>query len=75
MLISGLDKDADHYLVLGRHVTQQVGDIRRNPFGIAFQQAAERVGAKITLDNFEASIVQVKKDDLVSFLESLRMCL
>lgn len=43
----------------------------RNRFGIAFQEVANSTQARIRIDSFEATVVEVRKDDLAGFLESL----
>ena len=43
----------------------------RNRFGIAFQEVAGSTHARIRIDAFEATVVEVRKDDLAGFLESL----
>ncbi len=40
-----------------------------NWFGNAFQQAIEETGVRVKADSFEHCVVEVKKDDLLSFLE------
>ncbi|KAH6586220.1 hypothetical protein BASA50_000685 [Batrachochytrium salamandrivorans] len=75
VLVACLDKDASHCLVIGRSETQHVGEAHKNPFGLAFQSAAERIGVELKHDSFEASAVYVEKDDLSSFLENLQMAL
>ncbi|KAA8914495.1 CDC45 family [Sphaerosporella brunnea] len=45
----------------------------RNHFGIAFQDVANSTQARIRIDSFEATVVEVKKDDLAGFLESLSL--
>jgi hypothetical protein len=42
-------------------------------FGLAFQTAAEESGAAARHDRFDTSIVEVKKDDLTSFIECLHL--
>lgn len=42
-----------------------------NRFGQAFQEVIERTGARVRIDSFEHSVVEVKKEDLAGFLESL----
>jgi hypothetical protein len=42
-------------------------------FGLAFQTAAEESGAGAKHDRFDTSIVEVKKDDLTSFIECLHL--
>ncbi|KAI5803312.1 CDC45-like protein [Peziza echinospora] len=43
----------------------------RNRFGIAFQEVANSTNARIRIDSFEVCVVEVKKDDLPGFFESL----
>lgn len=47
--------------------------IRLSRFGLAFQTAAEESGAAAKHDRFDTSIVEVKKDDLTSFIECLHL--
>ncbi|KAJ8606170.1 hypothetical protein MRB53_041177 [Persea americana] len=42
-----------------------------NRFGQAFQDVIERTGARVRIDSFEHSVVEVKKEDLSGFLEAL----
>lgn len=43
----------------------------RNRFGIAFQEVATSTNARMRIDSFESCVVEVKKDDLPGFFESL----
>ncbi|KAK9321878.1 CDC45 family [Lipomyces orientalis] len=43
----------------------------RNSFGIAFQQVAQQTHARVRIDSFESSVVEVRKDDLTGFLEGM----
>lgn len=42
-----------------------------NRFGQAFEDVAQATGARITIDSFESSVVEVRKDDLSGFLQAL----
>jgi cell division control protein 45 len=42
-----------------------------NRFGLAFQETVEQTGARVRLDSFEHSVVEVAKEDLGRFLENL----
>jgi cell division control protein 45 len=44
-----------------------------NRFGIAFSEAVDETGARVRQDSFEHCVVEVKKEDLSGFLESLSM--
>lgn len=43
----------------------------RNKFGNAFQEVVEDTNARVRIDSFEHCVVEVKKEDLSGFLESL----
>ena len=45
----------------------------RNRFGNAFQEVVDETGARVRIDSFEHCVVEVKKEDLSAFLESLSM--
>jgi cell division control protein 45 len=42
-----------------------------NKFGNAFQEVVSETSARVRIDSFEHSVVEVKKEDLGGFLESL----
>ncbi|KAK5998341.1 Suppressor of nda4 protein [Cladobotryum mycophilum] len=44
-----------------------------NKFGSAFQEVVSETSARVRIDSFEHSVVEVKKEDLGGFLESLSM--
>lgn len=56
----------------GAHESRSRGH-GRNRFGNAFQEAVEETGARVKVDSFEHCVVEVKKEDLSGFLESLSM--
>lgn len=43
----------------------------KNRFGNAFEEVAQETNARVRIDSFEHCVVEVKKEDLGSFLESL----
>ena len=43
----------------------------KNRFGNAFEEVAQETNARVRIDNFEHCVVEVKKEDLGGFLESL----
>ncbi|MCJ1259501.1 hypothetical protein MMC24_007339 [Lignoscripta atroalba] len=45
----------------------------KNRFGNAFQEVIEETNARVRVDSFEHCVVEVKKDDITRFLESLSM--
>ena len=52
---------------------EQVKGFGRNKFGNAFQEVVEETNARVRIDSFEHCVVEVKKEDLAGFLESLSM--
>jgi cell division control protein 45 len=44
-----------------------------NRFGQAFQEVVEETGARVRIDSFEHSVVEVRKEDLGGFLEALSL--
>lgn len=51
----------------------QVRGYGRNKFGNAFQEVVEETNARVRIDSFEHCVVEVKKEDLTGFFESLSM--
>ena len=47
--------------------------VGRNRFGNAFQEVVDETNARVRIDSFEHCVVEVKKEDLSGFLESLSM--
>lgn len=52
---------------------EQERGYRKNRFGNAFQEVVDETGARVRIDSFEHCVVEVKKEDLSGFLESLSM--
>lgn len=52
---------------------EKVKGFGRNKFGNAFQEVVEETNARVRIDSFEHCVVEVKKEDLAGFLESLSM--
>jgi cell division control protein 45 len=52
---------------------ERVKGFGRNKFGNAFQEVVEETSARVRIDSFEHCVVEVKKEDLGGFLESLSM--
>lgn len=46
---------------------------RLNTFSVAFQQLANTSGAKVRIDSFDSSVIEIRKDDLPPFLEKLTL--
>ncbi|KAF1977630.1 CDC45-like protein [Bimuria novae-zelandiae CBS 107.79] len=52
---------------------ENVGKNGRNRFGNAFHEVVGETGARVRMDNFEACVIEIKKEDLSGFLERLSM--
>ncbi|KAI9320750.1 CDC45 family [Dichotomocladium elegans] len=70
-VISSFDEEHDSFLVVANTGAPSFGDVRKNPFGLAFQKAANKSRARISFDSFETSVLQIHKNDLDHFLENL----
>lgn len=46
---------------------------RLNTFSVAFTQVANTSGAKVKIDGFDSSVIEIRKDDLSPFLEKLTL--
>ncbi|OBA23225.1 CDC45-like protein [Metschnikowia bicuspidata var. bicuspidata NRRL YB-4993] len=46
---------------------------RLNTFSVAFQKVAATSGAKVRINSFDSSIIEIRKDDLSPFLEKLTL--
>ncbi|KTB23770.1 Cell division control protein 45 [Nakaseomyces glabratus] len=80
MVLASLDEATDTYLVAGLAPRYPRGlDMLQNRkpilnnFSMAFQQITAQTGAKVKIDNFESSIIEIKKADLSPFLEKLTL--
>ena len=80
MVLACLDEDTDTYLVAGLSPRYPRGldNLKKkepilNNFSMAFQQITAQTGAKVKIDNFESSIIEIRKDDLSPFLERLTL--
>ncbi|KAK0547551.1 DNA replication initiation factor cdc45 [Tilletia horrida] len=72
-VVAALDESRDMFVVVGLTGAPDVGDTRSNKFGLAFQDAASKSGSVTIHDNFETSIVEVKKADFGGFIELLHV--
>ena len=67
---SNSDGDSDSS---GDDMQRKRKTIGRNRFGQAFQEVVEETGARVRIDSFEHSVVEVKKEDFSGFLEALSL--
>lgn len=56
----------------GRETTMDF-TTRLNTFSVAFQKVAANSGAKVRINSFDLSIIEIRKDDLSPFLEKLTL--
>lgn len=54
-------------------LNQKSATARLNTFSVAFQQTASSSGAKVRIDSFDSSIIEIRRDDLSPFLEKLTL--
>ncbi|SCU86208.1 LANO_0C07096g1_1 [Lachancea nothofagi CBS 11611] len=80
LVLGSLDTSTETYLVAGIAPRYPRGmdklEARKpllNNFSVAFQQIAAETGAKVRIDNFESSIIEIKREDLSPFLEKLTL--
>ena len=69
----GSDSSSDEESDEEEDEKSQVRGFGRNKFGNAFQEVVEETNARVRIDSFEHCVVEVKKEDLAGFLESLSM--
>lgn len=72
-VLAALDKTRDVYIVIGIVGAPDYGDVGRNRFGLAFQEAATSSGARMRNDRFDSSVLEVKREDLLAFVETLHL--
>ena len=65
---SGSDSDSEDEVMAERRKRRGYG---LNRFGQVFQEVVEETGARVRIDSFEHSVVEVRKEDLGGFLEAL----
>ncbi|CAI4047451.1 hypothetical protein SUVZ_12G1580 [Saccharomyces uvarum] len=80
MVLASMDESTDTYLVAGLtpryprgldtiHTKKPI----LNNFSMAFQQITAETDAKVRIDNFESSIIEIRREDLSPFLEKLTL--
>ncbi|KAL6945306.1 hypothetical protein ACO0QE_002756 [Hanseniaspora vineae] len=79
LVLAAFDPTTDTYLCTGmapkypRGLALQKKEPLLNNFTVAFQLIANETGAKVRIDNFETSIIEIRKEDLSPFLERLTL--
>lgn len=72
-VLAALDAPRDVFTVVGIVGAPDYGDVSKNRFGLAFQDAAHLSGAHMRNDRFESSVLEVKRSDLMPFVEALHL--
>mgnify|MGYP001762558596 FL=1 len=72
-VLAALDAPRDMFVVVGIVGAPDFGDVSKNRFGLAFQEASTSTGARMRNDRFESSVLEVHRDDLMEFVEALHL--
>ncbi|PKI85569.1 DNA replication initiation factor cdc45 [Malassezia vespertilionis] len=72
-VLAALDASRDVFVVVGLVGAPEYGDTSRNRFGLAFQEACTASGARMRNDRFDASVLEIKREDLLLFVEALHL--
>ncbi|KAI7902091.1 CDC45 family [Cokeromyces recurvatus] len=71
IVLSSLDEKHGTCLLVALTGAASFGEIRKNKFNMAFEEAAENTKARISFDSFDPSIIQVLDADVEHFIEAL----
>ncbi|PWN48542.1 CDC45-like protein [Violaceomyces palustris] len=72
-ILACLDPARDTFLVLGQTGSPHFGDVAPNRFGLAFQDAAAKSGARVRHDRFETAAIEVRRGDFGAFVEGVHL--
>ncbi|KAI0807423.1 CDC45-like protein [Fomes fomentarius] len=70
-VVACLDEKTGTYIVVGVTGAADFDDVRKNEFGLAFLDAKERCNARTRHGTFDTSVLEINKEDLKIFLETL----
>ncbi|OSD08699.1 CDC45-like protein [Trametes coccinea BRFM310] len=70
-VLACLNEKTGTYIVVGVTGAPDFDDVRKNEFGLAFLDAKERCNARTRHGTFDTSVLEINKDDLKVFLETL----
>lgn len=77
LVVATFDESTQLYLVLGmspRKAREDTTvDTTYNVFGQIFQQVATQIKARVRVDAFESAVIEIAKEDLSRFLETLAL--
>ncbi|KAH9951948.1 CDC45-like protein [Amylocystis lapponica] len=71
LVVACANERAGTYIVVGVTAALDFGEVRKNEFGLAFLDAKERCNARTRHGSFDTSVLEINKDDLKVFLETL----
>jgi len=71
LVVACLNEKESTYIVVGVMAALNFDDIRKNEFGLAFMDAKERCNARTRHGTFDTNVLEINKDDLKVFLETL----
>lgn len=73
-VLCALNASRDIYLVVGLIGSADFGNVERNRFGLAFQDAIRKSGSRSRNEGwFDTTAVEIRKEDLSSFVEQLHL--
>ncbi|PBK87573.1 CDC45-like protein [Armillaria gallica] len=70
-VVACLNENTSSYLVVGVTAALDFDDVRKNEFSLSFLFAKERCNARTRHGSFDTSVLEINKDDLKLFLETL----
>ncbi|KAI0341751.1 CDC45-like protein [Trametopsis cervina] len=70
-IVACLNEKAGTYIVVGVTAAKDFGEVKKNEFGLAFLDAKERCNARMRHGSFDTSVIEINKDDLKVFLETM----
>ncbi|KAI8646057.1 CDC45 family [Parasitella parasitica] len=71
IVLSSFDEEYNTCLVIALSGAPTFGDVRKNTFGLSFEEAVENTKARISFDSFDQTVIQVHNNDIEHFIESL----
>ncbi|KAH9945982.1 CDC45-like protein [Epithele typhae] len=71
VVVACLNERTNTFIVVGVTGAADFDDVRKNEFGLAFLDAKERCNARTRHGTFDTSVLEINRDDLKVFLETL----
>ncbi|PFH50087.1 hypothetical protein AMATHDRAFT_61914 [Amanita thiersii Skay4041] len=70
-VVACLNEKTQTYIVVGVMAALDLGEVRKNEFGLAFLDAKDRCNARTRYNTFDTSVLEIDQADLKKFLEAL----